>query len=355
LAVLGLLAGCSSSEQHHANPVAPSAMESTSQAPSDGGAIAGTSAGSGAGIALPPEGNVGPSDVTFPPRNEPLLFRTALEAKYRDGLRRGTVLTYVDQEGTVVWTQEYLRYRVNLCPHAEAVFRVFRQIDGFGVQPVCGSTSSVVFPPRNEPFDFMIQLEAKYRDSLRRTAGPTYVDVEGNIVWTQEYLRYRVSGCGHIDAQQRVFDQIDGRGVQPACDGGGGGSTTTFSGSIEALGAGYYTVTMAATGRYQATLTWPDASIDLDLYLATTACSNYPPTSCILTASRGVGVNTEQISWPVRAGEQYRLWIDNFTSRSTSFTVNHFITTAGGQSGVQMTPSEPVLMETGSRAEKSKR
>ncbi len=159
----------------------------------------------------------GPTDVTFPPRTEPLLFRTALEAKYRDGLRRPSGSTFVDQEGTVVWTQEYLRYRVNLCSHADAVIRVFRQIDGFGVPLTCGNPTTAIFPPRNEPLDFMVQLEAKYRDGLRRPPGSSFVDVEGNIVWTQEYLRYRVSTCSHILAQTKVFDQIDGRGVQADC------------------------------------------------------------------------------------------------------------------------------------------
>src|SRR5688500_18868533 len=87
----------------------------------------------------------GPADVTFPPRNEPFLFRTNLESKYRDGLRREATTSFVDIEGTIVWTQEYLRYRVNQCSHAEAVARVLRQIDGFGVQPVCGSTSTTAF------------------------------------------------------------------------------------------------------------------------------------------------------------------------------------------------------------------
>ena len=158
-----------------------------------------------------------PTAVTFPPRNEPLEFRNALEAKYRDGLRRGAVETYVDGEGTVVWATEYLRYRIDLCSHADAVSRVMSQIDGLGVLPSCGSSATATFPPRNEPLAFMQQLEAKYRDSLRRTAGSSFVDVEGNIVWTQEYLRYRVSGCSHASAQQKVFDQIDGRGVQADC------------------------------------------------------------------------------------------------------------------------------------------
>jgi hypothetical protein len=159
----------------------------------------------------------GPSVVTFPPRNEPLAFRTALETKYRDGLRRPSIQTYVDQEGTVVWTQEYLRYRVNLCSHADAVSRVMSQIDGQGIPATCGTANTATFPPRDEPLAFMIQLEAKYRDGLRRPSGPTFVDVEGNIVWTQEYLRYRVSSCSHASAQQKVFDQIDGRGVQDDC------------------------------------------------------------------------------------------------------------------------------------------
>ena len=68
----------------------------------------------------------------------------------------------------------------------------------------------MVFPPRNEPYDFMIQLEEKYRTSLGRAPGSSYVDIEGNIVWTQEYLRYRVSSCGHFDALSTA-----GGGVQP--------------------------------------------------------------------------------------------------------------------------------------------
>ncbi|MGH9201058.1 MAG: hypothetical protein ACRD2A_07465 [Vicinamibacterales bacterium] len=37
------------------------------------------------------------------------------------------------------------------------------------------------------------------------------------MIWTQEYLRYRVNQCSHTEAQQRVFDQIDGRGVPATC------------------------------------------------------------------------------------------------------------------------------------------
>jgi hypothetical protein len=210
-------AGCSSSS----SPTAPTAAreESSSIQMPVAGASSGTpgAAMERAFAAVFAERGSSSAAVTFPPRNEPLEFRNALEAKYRDGLRRSAVETYVDAEGTIVWTLEYLRYRVNLCSHADAVSRVMSQIDGLGIPATCGSATTATFPPRNEPLAFMQQLEAKYRDSLRRSPGTSFVDVEGNIVWTQEYLRYRVSTCSHATGQQRVFDQIDGRGVQADC------------------------------------------------------------------------------------------------------------------------------------------
>lgn len=216
--LVGLSLGCSSSVSTptSATPttaITASADRSTSVSAS-GASVAFTESTLSAVFALP---RSGAAAISFPPRNEPVQFRAALEAKYRDGLRRPSVQTFVDQEGTVVWAQEYLRYRVNFCSHADAVSKVMSQIDGQGISATCGNASTATFPPRNEPFAFMLALEAKYRDSLRRPSGPSFVDVEGNIVWTQEYLRYRVSTCSHAVAQQKVFDQIDGRGVQSDC------------------------------------------------------------------------------------------------------------------------------------------
>jgi hypothetical protein len=161
--------------------------------------------------------------IAFPPRNEPYRFRQDLEWKYRDGLGRSPSSTYVDLEGDIVWTQEYLRYRVNQCDHATAAQKVFDQIDGRGVAPVCGSPPSgavVAFPPRNEPYAFRQELERKYRDGLGRSPTATYVDIEGAIVWTQEYLRYRVNRCGHTAATGNVLTQVDGGGVPPVCGSG---------------------------------------------------------------------------------------------------------------------------------------
>ncbi|MFN8061866.1 MAG: DUF3761 domain-containing protein [Vicinamibacterales bacterium] len=168
----------------------------------------------------PVPGEIGPSAIAFPPRNEPFDFRQQLESKYRDQLRRGSAQSFVDLEGDIVWTQEYLRYRLNGCGHSEAVARVLLQIDTGVIQPTCGTSttsSTVAFPPRNEPFAFRQELESKYRDGLRRSATPTFVDLEGDIVWTQEYIRYRVNNCTHAEAVLKVFLQIDGRGIQPTC------------------------------------------------------------------------------------------------------------------------------------------
>ena len=181
-------------------------------------------------------------DVTFPPRNEPLLFRQQLETTYRDGLRRSPTTSFVDLEGTIVWTQEYLRYRVNGCNNTDATTRVQAQIEGRGVQPVCAdfSGTTVNFPPRNEPFAFRQELERIYRDTLRRTATQTFVDPEGDIVWTQEYLRYRLNRCSHTEATDRVLVQVNGGPVQPTCDGTPvtpSGPITSFVSGVTADGA----------------------------------------------------------------------------------------------------------------------
>jgi hypothetical protein len=76
---------------------------------------------------------------------------------------------------------------------------------------------AVTFPPRNEPFDFRQQLEQLYRDVLRRTPIQTAVDIEGENVWTTEYIRYRVNACSHGDATQRVLSQIATGSVAPVC------------------------------------------------------------------------------------------------------------------------------------------
>lgn len=312
LAVTGTIFGCSDSAKPGSTSLTgPSAVTAVNQTvAAHVGAVPdpGSKDVEPSLVPLPPAERSGPTAVSFPPRTEALLFRTALEAKYRDGLRRSSVLTFVDQEGTVVWVQEYLRYRVNLCAHVDAIVRVFQQIDGFGVQPVCGVTNSATFPPRQQPLDFMVQLEAKYQSGLRRQAQPTFVDVEGNVIWVQEYFRYRVSGCDHSTSQQKAFDQIDGRGVAADCTpvappappvsppttGGGGSSFFTLSLSITSCSCVVGPIQVRANGAVIGQMSCPQSTaFTVANGASVTICDN---TGCwgsafTMTANRGVSLS----------------------------------------------------------------
>ena len=206
LCTLILIAGCSNPDRPSAaSPTAPSAA-----APAPGSLLGPTS--------VAPGGVSGKFDVSFPPRNESFDFRNQLESKYATGLGRSAAPTFVDQEGEVVWTQEYMRYRTNGCDHAAATERVMNQIDGQPAGQICGAPPDglIAFPPRTDSFDFRQQLETRYQ-AFNRGASQSAVDAEGGVVWTQEYLRYRVNQCDHPTAVQKVFSQIDGGGVSPTC------------------------------------------------------------------------------------------------------------------------------------------
>ncbi len=160
----------------------------------------------------------GPMDVLFPGRNESFLFRNDLETKYASGLGRAAAGTAVDREGEVVWLQEYIRYRVNGCDHATAMSRVNTQIDGGAAGGICSAPPDGVevnYPPRNDTFEARRTLETKYQQMGRQSASA--VDQEGAAIWITEYLRYRTSGCGHADAEAKVFTQVDGGAPPPTC------------------------------------------------------------------------------------------------------------------------------------------
>ena len=163
-------------------------------------------------------GIAGPMDVLFPSRVDAFQFRNELETKYQTGLNRGATSSFVDREGDVVWVQEYIRYRVNGCDHATAVARVMAQIDGGPPGGICAENREflILFPPRDQSLDFRRQLETKYQQ-MGRGLQSTFVDAEGTVIWTQEYMRYRVNQCDHASALQKVFQQIDGGAVAATC------------------------------------------------------------------------------------------------------------------------------------------
>lgn len=98
----------------------------------------------------------------------------------------------------------------------------------------------------------------------------------------------------------------------------------SVSDTIQPFDAVFADITLTQTGTYQGTLVWDDASIDLDFYLSSAGCP-YPPTGCTLAISDRVGVNNEVVSIPVQAGQTFRLWVDNFSSRATSFTISNAV------------------------------
>lgn len=159
------------------------------------------------------------SNVSFPPRNETADFVNRLGALYRDELRSAGFATYVDPEGAGVWVPEYALYRVGQCSHDAASQRVFLAITDGIASGVCALTPAgpIPFPPRNEGLQFFVSLNGLYRDTLRRSQITSFVDEEGLVVWILEYLRYRLNGCGHELAVQKVFMQIRGQGIQPTC------------------------------------------------------------------------------------------------------------------------------------------
>ena len=180
--------------------------------------------------------------IPFPPRDQTFNFFMALEEEYRDGLGRSrTNQGFVNAEGSAVWFPEWLRYVLNQCSVTEAANRVLMQIRGQGIQPVCGSVPPGVinFPTRNESLDFLNILDTFYRDELNRTVELSYIDLEGKAVWLQEYLRYRVNGCSHSEALQKVLSQIRTGVIAPLC-----GPLTTFGPGQHLVG------TDIAAGRY---------------------------------------------------------------------------------------------------------
>ncbi len=159
-----------------------------------------------------------PMVVNFPPRNEPNLFFQDLLGVYRDSLHRTqTAPTYVDAEGENVWLTEYFRFYLNGCSHADAMSRTLAEITTGASVSTCG-IENLTFPSRDLPFQFQSLLESTYQNTLHRTQLLSYVDSEGANVWLAQYLRLRVSGgCDHSTAENKVFIEIRGGGVQPNC------------------------------------------------------------------------------------------------------------------------------------------
>jgi hypothetical protein len=75
-------------------------------------------------------------------------------------------------------------------------------------------------------------------------------------------------------------------------------------------------------GNLTATLTW-QGSTDLNLYLTAGTCADvYGSNACErLAVSDQVSGNSEMVTFTVKSGEQYKVWVDNFAQTSQAYVV----------------------------------
>jgi len=158
-----------------------------------------------------------PTAYTFTSQQDAYQFFAQLDTRYQTGLgRSASPQTYVDLEGAVVWIQEYVRHRSNGCDHATATQRVLSQVGGGPVAAPCATVAEGQFlvGSRSDVVAFYRTLDTRYQQ-LGAGLRASSVDLEGQAIWYQQYLRYRSSGCDHATALSKVFTMIDG-GAEPA-------------------------------------------------------------------------------------------------------------------------------------------
>src|SRR5262245_24063355 len=104
--------------------------------------------------------------------------------------------------------------------------------------------------------------------------------------------------------------------------------TETRNGTVAAFGTNRETMSTPRAGTLTVELTWPDSSVDLDLYLAPTTCMNlYPQSGCgVLASSTKAGTTSETLTRNVLAGESFAIFIDNVSaSKDQGYSVNFSI------------------------------
>jgi hypothetical protein len=162
----------------------------------------------------------------IPDRAESYQFRLQLEEVYRS-LGYPLITTYVDPEGSVIWITEYAKYRTQGCSSQESTAKVNFIIDNLNSPAPPGCGGSAGFPERPDSFVFRTEfLEPKYRDGLRRPLQSLYVNAEGDVIWTTEYLRYRDSGCSPAVATDRVNQAVRNPSMPGPPDCRSAGTTT---------------------------------------------------------------------------------------------------------------------------------
>lgn len=135
------------------------------------------------------------------PRAERIDFRHTVENYFRANGARLTP-TFVDIDSVAIWMVEYAWYRASYCDHATAAARVFAQVEGRGIQPVCAEPASrEVMPSQEDLLAFRGLLETEFRDVLRSPARESYRDHAEDATSMTLYLLYRwAQGLSHAEA-----------------------------------------------------------------------------------------------------------------------------------------------------------
>jgi hypothetical protein len=108
----------------------------------------------------------------------------------------------------------YLGYRLDGCVHEEAAEKTFRHLRGERELRVCkNATQRKPLPAASETYDFRRRLESLYASQPAFQTATSYVDLEGEAVWLQEYLRQRLNGRDHSESTEVVLRAI--RSIAP--------------------------------------------------------------------------------------------------------------------------------------------
>ena len=100
--------------------------------------------------------------------------------------------------------------------------------------------------------------------------------------------------------------------------------STNFTGTVTPFGTARETVTVPRAGAMSVQLTWSDAAVDLDLYLAQTSCNTlYPQAACGILAASTSSSTTETLTRNVSTGESFAIFVDNLSiSKPAAYTIN---------------------------------
>ena len=106
----------------------------------------------------------------------------------------------------------------------------------------------------------------------------------------------------------------------------GGDFSETRSGSVAVFSETRHPLTIPQSGDMTLRLTWSDANVDLDLYLANASCSVslYPLNNCDIVAQSIAETGTnETIARSVTSGQSYQIWVDNLsTTTAMNYTLS---------------------------------